>query len=160
MNSYSESAPTLCARCRGQYGFTLIELMITVVIVGIITAVAYPSYTQYAVRASRQAAQGELVQLASVQEKIYLNSSAYAVSVTAAYNGKSDGGLGKTSGLTDDRKYAITVSPSDTPGQAFTLTATPVAGKTQVNDYIIALSSTGAKTLTPTGTNAGSATTW
>jgi len=159
VNSYSGSTSSLGPR-RVQRGFTLIEVMIAVVIISIIAAVGYPSYTQYVVRASRQAAQGELVQLASLQEKIYLNSNAYAVSVTAAYDGTSAGGLGKTSGLTDDRKYTITVSPSDTPGQSFTLTATPVAGKAQVNDYVIALSSTGAKTLTPTGTNTGSATTW
>ena len=156
MNSYSESAPALCPRRPAQVGFTLVELMITVAIIAIIAAVAYPNYTQYAVRASRQAVQSELVQLANLQEKIYLNSNAYAVSVTAAYNGTSAGGLGKTTGLSSDAKYTITVSPSDTPGQTFTLTATPVSSSSQANDGIVTLSSTGAKTwVPPTG-----ATTW
>ena len=146
MNSYSESVPALGPQHRARNGFTLIELMITLVVIGILAAVAYPSYTQYTVRGSRQAAQGELVQLANLQEKIYLNSNTYAVSVTAAYNGTSAGGLGKTSGLTEDGKYTITVSPSDTPGQVFTLSATPVSTGPQANDGAITLSSTGAKT--------------
>ena len=146
MNSHSESVPALGPQRRARNGFTLIELMITLVVIGILAAVAYPSYTQYTVRGSRQAAQGELVQLANLQEKIYLNSNTYAVSVTAAYNGTSAGGLGKTSDLTEDGKYTITVSPSDTPGQVFTLSATPVSTGPQANDGAITLSSTGAKT--------------
>ena len=65
-------------------GFTLIELIITVAIIGILTAVAYPSYRNYTIRSSRSAAQTELMQLANQQEKIYLNSNGYAVSITAA----------------------------------------------------------------------------
>lgn len=118
--------------------------MITVAIVAIIAAIAFPSYTRYLVRASRGAAQTELVQLANLQEKIYLNSNTYAASVTAAYNGRSDGGLGKTSGKTSDLKYTITVAPT-TPGQSFTLTATPVAGTSQAADGVITIDSTGAR---------------
>jgi type IV pilus assembly protein PilE len=150
MNSYSESAPGLVPRRQTLRGFTLIELMITVFIIGIIAAVAYPSYTQYVVRASRQAAQTELVQLSNLQEKIYLNSSAYAASVTVAYDGTSTGGLGHTStkcassDKTTDCKYTITISPT-TSGQSYTLTATPVSTSPQANDGLISISSTGAK---------------
>lgn len=126
-------------------GFTLIELMIAVAIIGILTAIAYPSYRNYVIRASRSAAQTELLQLASLQEKIYLNSNAYAVSVTAAYNGRSDGGLGKTAGTTDDRKYNITIAPTVAPTQTYTLTATPVASSTQNGDGLITIASDGSR---------------
>lgn len=127
-------------------GFTLIELMITIAIIGILTAIAFPSYRNYVIRSSRAAAQTELLQLASQQEKIYLNSNAYAVSVTVAYNGRSDGGLGKTTGRTDDGKYTITIDPTVGPTQVYTLTATPVAGSTQDGDGTNVISSDGTRT--------------
>ena len=126
-------------------GFSLIELMIALAIVGILSAVAYPSYQNYVIRSSRAAAQSELLQLASQQEKIYLNSNEYAVSVTAAYNGRSDGGLGKTTGTTDDGKYTITITPTVGPTQAYTLTATPVAGTSQDGDGVNTVASDGTR---------------
>lgn len=126
-------------------GFTLIELMITMAIIGILTAVAFPAYRNYVIRSSRAAAQSELLQLSSQQEKIYLNSNAYAVSVTAAYNGRSDGGLGKTTGRTDDGKYNITISPTVAPTQVYTLTATPVTGSSQDGDGVNTIASDGSR---------------
>jgi type IV pilus assembly protein PilE len=145
MNRESGRVRTLEGHRQVQHGFTLIEMMITVVVLALIAAVAYPSYTRYVVRANRQAAQTELVQMANLQEKIYLNSNAYSASVTTAYDGTSAGGLGKTSGLTSDGKYTLTVSPT-TSGQIFTLTATPVTTGTQANDGVISITSTGIKT--------------
>ena len=93
----------------GHKGFTLMELIVAVAIVGILAAIALPSYRQHIVRSSREAAQIELLDLATFQEKIYLNSNAYATSITTAYNGTAAGGLGKTSGQTNDGKYALTI---------------------------------------------------
>jgi type IV pilus assembly protein PilE len=127
-------------------GFTLIELMIVVAVVGILVVIAFPSYTRYVTRASREAAKGELLQLSNLQEKIYLNSSSYATSITTAYNGRSDGGLGKTSGRTDDNKYALSITPTAGPTQTYTITATPVAATSQAGDGDIAMSSDGTRT--------------
>lgn len=131
-------------------GFSLIELMIVVFIVGILAAIAMPSYNNYIIRGSRAAAQAEMLDLASRQEKIYLNSNAYAFSVTANYNGTSAGGLGETTGLTDDGKYTLSLTDSAgvalaAPSQTFTLIATPVATKSQVNDGTISISENGQK---------------
>jgi type IV pilus assembly protein PilE len=127
-----------------QNGFTLIEVMITVAIVGILAAVALPSYRQYIVRAARTEAQSELLQLATLQEKIYLNSNAYTFRVTNAYNGTSAGGLGVTSGKTKDARYDITLA-NTVVSQTFTLVATPVTGKSQEGDGNLSITESGIK---------------
>lgn len=127
-------------------GFTLIELMIVLAVLAILALIAYPSYTNYVTRASREAAKGELMQLANQQEKIYLNSSSYATTITAAYNGRADGGLGKTSGRTEDGKYTLAISPTAGPTHTYTITATPVPGTSQAGDGTITISSDGSRT--------------
>lgn len=125
-------------------GFTLIELMIVIAIMSVLVAVALPSYRNYFIKSSRSAAQTELLDLASIQEKIYLNSNSYSPSVIAAYSGTSAGGLGRTSGQTKDGKYAITLDIT-VPSQTFVLTATPVSESTQVGDGNISISQAGNK---------------
>ena len=146
-------------------GFTLIEVMITVAIVGILAAVALPSYRSYVIRAARVAAQAELLELAGLQEKIFLNSNSYAFSVTANYTGNSAGGLGRTSGASKDGRYtlALVTDAAGTlmtaPAQTFILRASPTVGGTQVGDGTISISENGAKTCNPT-CGPGGAATW
>ena len=123
-------------------GFSLVEVMVAVVLVAILAAIAYPSYRDHLVRSSRSAAQTELVELSSVQEKIYLNSNGYSASVTGAYNGTAAGGLGKTSGTTNDGRYALTLQLL---GQSYTLTATPVSGGSQQADGAFSIASDGSR---------------
>lgn len=129
----------------GAKGFTLIELMITLAIIGVLAAIAFPSYQNYVTRTSREAAKTELLELAGLQERIYLNSNAYSPNVAAAYNGQATGGLGKTGGRTKDGRYNITIDIV-APDQAYTLTATPVAGSSQDGDGVITVNSSGART--------------
>lgn len=125
-------------------GFTLIEIMIVVVIVGILASIAYPSYSQYVIRASREAAQTELMRMAGVQEKIYLNSNSYTVNaapITAAYNGTSAGGLGWPANTQDGKySFACVCNAND-----FAITANPVAGTRQVGDGSLTLNSAGQR---------------
>lgn len=68
-----------------QKGFTLIELMIVVVIVGILAAIAVPSYRQYIVKSNRAAAESFMLQAANREEQIMLDMRGY-VAVTANTN--------------------------------------------------------------------------
>jgi len=63
-------------------GFTLIELMITVAIVGILAAIAYPSYTEYVLRSRRVEAQNLLNDAAARQERWKAQNGSYTDTVS------------------------------------------------------------------------------
>jgi type IV pilus assembly protein PilE len=78
-------------------GVTLTELMVVVVIIGILTAIAYPSYRGYSARAKRNEARAALLQIATNQERFYLQNNTYTTDLTAlgfatASNHKTDSG--------------------------------------------------------------------
>lgn len=87
-----------------QSGFTLMELMITVAIIGILTAIALPAYTQYVVRANRSAAQSFMFSVANKQEQYMLDARTYAGGTTALTD------LSLTVPAEVSGKYTITVT--------------------------------------------------
>tara|TARA_R110002050_G_scaffold12166_5_gene40235 strand:+ start:3194 stop:3640 length:447 start_codon:yes stop_codon:yes gene_type:complete len=62
-------------------GFTLIEVMITVAIVGILASVAYPSYVDFVTRSNRAEALQELTRFANLQEQYFIDHRAYSSSM-------------------------------------------------------------------------------
>jgi len=86
-------------------GVTLTELMIVVVIIGILAAIAYPNYRQYAARAKRNEAKAALLQIATNQERFYLQNNTYTEDLTAL-------GFPTTPTFTSDTgSYVIQVVP-------------------------------------------------
>jgi type IV pilus assembly protein PilE len=138
----STVAPAQPAAVVPARGFTLVEVLITVTVVAILAAIALPSYRDYIRRSSREAAQAELVELSAIQEKIFLNVSAYTSNVSAGYNGNTTGGLGASGGKTRDGKYTLSVAVS---GASYTLTATPVTGSTQAGDGDLTINASGSR---------------
>jgi type IV pilus assembly protein PilE len=118
-------------------GFSLIELMVAVAIVGILGAIAYPSYTSYLVRNNRSAAQVHLMELAQAQSQYMADSRTYADSVA---------GLGMATPAAVSGKYAIAIRVEAGPPSAFTITATPLAGGAQVRDGALSINSAGTRT--------------
>lgn len=104
--------------CRG---LTLIELMITVVILGVIAAVAVPAYTQYMQNARRADARLSLLQISNEMEKFYSNNLQYP---------SSFGQIGMVS-VSPDGFYDLSLTTNAT---GFTLTADARSGEAQAND--------------------------
>ena len=70
---------------RKMRGVTLLELMIVVVIIGILTAIAYPNYREFAARAKRNEARAMLLEVATFQERFYLQNSRYGTLVELGF---------------------------------------------------------------------------
>jgi len=119
------------------YGFTLIELMITVAIVGILAAIAYPSYTQYMIRANRAAAQAEMMDIANRQEQFLLTDRSYASKTTLEASGYT-----LPSDVSSKYSYAVVTGTGTVP--SYTLTFTPTG--TQASDGNLVITSEGVKT--------------
>lgn len=128
-------------------GFTLIELMITVAIIGILAAIAYPSYTQYVQRANRAEARGLMLENAQFLERNYTMANRYdQTSAGATINSAA---LPRTKSPVDGAaKYNITVAMGAAPAQTFTLTATRTGAMSSDACGNFTLTNTGVQGLT------------
>ena len=95
-------------------GFTLLEALITVAIIGIISSLAYPSYVDFVVRSNRSEGLRELMRIANLQEQYYVDNRSYTSAMT-------DLGLGADPFVTENGHYSIDATVVN---DTFTLVAT------------------------------------
>jgi type IV pilus assembly protein PilE len=162
----------MIAKVQGR-GFTLIELMIVVVIIGVLAGIAYPTYRKHAKQTRRSDAQVALTQIANLQERFFTQCNYYAQTLAGARGcgaNSASGILGSAAAgqavLSPDRHYVITMvapdggcpttrcyklqaSPATSADTAGTLKGTGL----QVNDGTFRIESTGGKTWAKDGTN-------
>ncbi len=133
-------------------GFTLVELLVTVAIVGILAAIAYPSYTANIQKTRREDAKATLMGLANALERHFTENSSYCDAGTTVAAGCGNAGTGDTAAPTifssvspidgGDVFYNLTINA--VTATSYTIRATPAG--VQVNDVC------GTLTLDQTGT--------
>ena len=137
------SVASLASSKRKVLGFTLIEVMIVVAIIGILSAVAFPSYREYIRRGDRASARAGLLEAQQFMERYYAVNSRYTSDVAGTAAVVLPVRL--TAVPTESPKYDITLGAPSL--SSYTLTATPRAVDKCAN---LTLTHTGVK-----GTSSG-----
>jgi type IV pilus assembly protein PilE len=117
-----------------QTGVTLIELMITVAVIAVISAIAVPLYTGYITSARNTEGLNNLAAIQLAQEEYYLENNSYFDGADTAEVGTNSAGLWSATGSDGVINFAYSVS-SSTSG--YTATATGRGGTYKVPDTVV-----------------------
>jgi type IV pilus assembly protein PilE len=132
-------------------GFTLVEVMITVVIIAILSAIAYPNYREHIARGKRAQAKASLAQAQQWLERHYSENYSYA-KTAGGTDINADGGVFKTQFGTSPlpgegaANYNIALTPND-KGTSYSLKATRTGSMSsdRCGDYVV--TNTGRKSV-------------
>lgn len=129
-----------------QKGFTLMELMIVVAIIGILAAIAYPSYQDYVLRSGRSDGQAWLMRIMQAQERFYSQNQTYTTNLGAG--GLAMGVAANAAVISEDQRYSITAAAcaNVTIATCVMLSAAPQGAQARDNECgTLTLNSRGTK---------------
>ena len=117
-------------KLKQQRGFTLMEVMVTVAIVGILAAIAFPSYQDSLRKSRRTDAKNALTQAVANMERYYNQNNTYAAATMCTSTPTICATLGTcTSGICTSTERNYTIALSNIAANTFTITATPLGGQ-------------------------------
>lgn len=121
-------------------GFTLIELMVVVAVVGILAAIAYPSYQTYVLRSNRSEGQALLNEASARMERFYAQNNAYPTTVSGLNIVNNKTASGGTTVLSSSGYYQLSMAVNGTGTTAYTNNGpyllTAIRSSTQTRDTI------------------------
>ena len=129
-------------------GFTLIELMIVVAIVGIISAIAYPSYQSMIKNSNRSAAQADLMAFAAAMERHKAANFTYQGAASGGGNTGTPAFFSAHSPASEpvaDKRYDLSIDMVSANGISYRIKAQPVNGTVQADDGALFVFSDGRK---------------
>jgi type IV pilus assembly protein PilE len=125
-------------------GFTLVELLVTIAIIGILASIALPAYQSQVAKSRRADAQQFMTQMDSRQKQILIEQRAYATAPNAL--NVTSQGFTCTSSQCTNSYYTITFNPAvDNSATPPTYTICAIPNGAQAGDGVLLLSSTGSK---------------